>query len=276
MELTFLYCEGSHDLAFISKIITSHFLTESEIKKVEKLPKVLRDLVKSSIDKVNTDELRIDKPLSVFLPNKVYEISPKKFICMFTMGGKNNLKASIENIEKASLLMKASRISSEPITNIRHLFILDADYKGIENGGLESTLSQLASKLQKPVSNENFMFDTSPQFVKTLHGDVGVFVITDDQGEEGTLEDLLELVLKPEQLREHAESYKAKIIEFDKQNNQKPKDKTKLQKVLFTSISQAFYPGSSLAVGLSEELLVDADKLKDLDVTKDLIRFLSQ
>lgn len=271
MIITFIYTEGPHDVAFLSKIISAHPGNKNEVKKVSSLPDILKQLIVKALEQVETDKIRIDKPLSVFYPNKVFELEEEHYICIFSTGGKDRLQASFSNIDKSKLLL--GRKDHFGIRNINHAFVLDADYVST-NGGIKTTLDNLGAGIRSLI--EDFPgFDTSSSWVENdTFGRIGAFVFTDSGKEEGTLEDLLEELVDNTTLSSSSDEFTSKIVEFDKECGSKAKDKTKLQKVKFTSMTQAFHPGSSLAVGLYGDNIVNINKLNEHDIFKDFIGFL--
>lgn len=277
MKLTFLYCEGSHDLAFLSKLISTFTITNKAIGKVADLPKIIQDIISRAIKKIENDNLRIDKPLNIFFPNKVFTMDNDQYLCVFSMGGKDKLQAALENIKMSKLLI--GRESSTSVELVRHLFVLDADYILLTNGeinpagGIENTLSNLSQSI-KTVVNDFEDFQQSTEWKETSHGNIGNFIFTNEGKKEGTLEDLLNQFLKTPNIKQASDALKDAIVEFDATNNHHAKDITKQQKIILTSMTQAFHPGSSLAVGLLNEKLVDTTLIRNHQITKDFENFI--
>lgn len=276
--LTFVYCEGSHDLAFLSKLIKTTGLTVDEVSKVKDLPVPIQKLVSSALNDVASPKLRIDKPLNVFFPNNVLELANGDYLCIFTMGGKENLQAALDNVEKSKLLIK-TKLSG--ISNVKHAFVLDADYKllndGSENpnGGISKTLKVLSDRIKEKIPdfegfNEHAQWKNSDDY-----GQIGAYIFTGECKEEGTLEDLIDNLIKPKDLELPANNYIDNVKAFDQKNDNSEKDKTKIQKIKLTSITQAFHPGASLAVGLSNDHLLDLDLLHQHNVCEEFKQFIS-
>lgn len=277
MKLTFLYCEGPHDMAFLSKLIKGLEFTNDEINVFSDLPKVIKDIVTSALSNLDNDSIRIDKPLRVFFPNKVFALKEEQFLCLFSMGGKNSLQAAMENIRKSRLLV--GREKSTGIEELRHAFILDADYKKFENGndnphgGMDNTLSYLSKEIS-PVVDDFTGFTNNASWKDTSHGKIGSFIFTDLEGDEGTLEDLLDQFIKHSNLVSPSEAFRDEVIKFDESRNAKCKDKTKKQKIVLTSITQAFHPGCSLAVGISENKVIDSTSINKHEISEEFRKFL--
>ncbi|CAH7122756.1 conserved hypothetical protein [Vibrio chagasii] len=278
MILTFLYCEGPHDMAFLAKLIKGLNITNSEINTVSDLPHYIKNIVTGALENLETESIRIDKPIRVFFPNKVFALNDGQFICVFSTGGKDSLQAAMDNITRNKFLI--GRQKRTGITSIRHAFILDADYKLLENGtdnpqgGLSNTLTNLSRQIKTIVDDFND-FTTHASWQETDHGSIGNFIFTDTTGEEGTLEDLLEQFVKPTLLLAPSVAFRDEIITFDESRKAKAKDKTKQQKIIFTSMTQAFHPGCSLAVGLSEDKVLDKAAINSHSISAEFGAFLS-
>ncbi|EGQ8008368.1 hypothetical protein RGL59_001440 [Vibrio parahaemolyticus] len=257
IRLSFLYCEGLHDVAFLAKIIEVLDLTEGEVKKVKDLPKILESMVESAIKEINTNNIRFGLPLNIFMPNKIYALANNHYVCLFATGGKSSLQAAMSNITKSKRLLEKPDFYK--VDAVRHAFILDADYDHMDDGGLTTTLENLSEKIREVVTdfenfNEKVQWRTTEE-----HGEIGTFIFTNDSNTEGTLEDLLDSFIKIDELMAPATSYKDSIIEFDRLKSRDVKDIAKQQKIVFTNITQAFHPGSSLAVGLARGNLINTE-----------------
>lgn len=278
MKLTFLYCEGPHDVAFISKLIDQLHKTNNHIDLVSGLPKPIQNIIKTAVSNIDIDSLRIDKPLRAFFPNKVYSLIDEHYVCLFSMGGKEQLQAALKNIENSKLLIGREKLTG--IKTIRHLFVLDADYKlhgdgSINNrGGVENTLNILSDNI-KTVIEDFTPFSENPSWVDTDYGHIGSYIFTDSGNEEGTVEDLVALFIKPKALDQHCNTFCKAVIDFDTDRKANRKDKTKLQKINFTAMTQAFHPGCSLAVGLSNDKIIDTAKLSAHQLINDFGDFLT-
>ncbi|HCE3245390.1 TPA: hypothetical protein NG581_002019 [Vibrio parahaemolyticus] len=257
IRLSFLYCEGLHDVAFLAKIIEVLELTEGEVKKVKDLPKILESMVESAIKEINTNNIRFGLPLNIFMPNKIYALANNHYVCLFATGGKSSLQAAMSNITKSKRLLEKPDFYK--VDTVRHAFILDADYDHMDDGGLTTTLENLSEKIRE-VATDFENFNEKVQWRTTEeHGEIGTFIFTNDSNTEGTLEDLLDSFIKIDELMAPATSYKDSIIEFDRLKSRDVKDIAKQQKIVFTNITQAFHPGSSLAVGLARGNLINTE-----------------
>ncbi|HHF2880472.1 DUF3226 domain-containing protein [Vibrio alginolyticus] len=280
MKLTFLYCEGPHDMAFLAKLIKDLDLTNNEVNTVSDLHETIKNIVLGAIEKIDSESIRIDKPLRVFFPNKVFALKNDHYVCIFSMGGKDNLEAALQNIVTNKLLLKYPKVSKVDL--LRHAFVLDADYKHLEDGkpnpqgGIINTLSNLSREIQGYV-NEFEEFTNHANWHDTSFGQIGNFIFYDSTEEEGTLEDLLEQFVKDsaEPMLEPSNHFCSSVKTFDIDRKAKAKDKTKQQKIVFTSMTQVFHPGCSLAVGLQNDKVIDSEKIKTHKISKEFEDFLT-
>ena len=277
MILTFLYCEGPHDMAFLAKLIKGLNITNNEINTVSDLPDAIKNIVTGAIGKLDNESIRIDKPLRVFFPNKVFALNNDQFVCVFSTGGKDSLQAALENIRTSKLLI--GRQKRTGIETIRHAFILDADYKLLEDGkanpqgGITNTLANLSTQI-KTIVDDFTDFTNHASWQETSYGKIGNFIFTDTTKQEGTLEDLLDLFIKPSGLQAPSETFRDEVIAFDTSRGAKTKDKTKQQKIVLTLMTQAFHPGCSLAVGLSENKIIDTALINAHNISTEFGEFL--
>lgn len=265
MNITFVYCEGPHDVAFISKILQSLDGFSNLNKKVSDLPKEIAGIVSQAIKNIDLDKIRVDKPLDIFMPNQIFQCNEDHYYLLYSMGGKNKLQATKKNIEISQHLA--------PIFDrIAHLIIVDADYEHLENGGLPATVTyineQFSEFLPSPLHGKASTVET------VSFGFLSLYVITDSEGHQGTLEDVLEGIIKPMSLVEPANIYCDKVVESEV-INKISNDQTKRQKAKLTVISQAFHPGSSLAVGIYNDKLINAEAINNLQCVDELKAVLS-
>ncbi|MBL0546437.1 hypothetical protein JD507_14620 [Aeromonas jandaei] len=266
MNITFVYCEGPHDVAFISKILRSLDGFSNIRKKVSELPKEIAGIVSSAIKSIDLDKIRVDKPLDVFMPNQIFQRNEDHYYLLYSMGGKNKLQATINNIDTSQYLLGSK------IEQVAHLIIVDADYEHLENGGLHATVTYINEQFREFLPSP---LEGKASTVKTdKFGYISLYVITDPEGQQGTLEDILEGIIKPVSLVEPADNYCDQVIGseiIDKIS----RDPTKRQKAKLTVISQAFHPGSSLAVGIYNEELINTGAINELACVDELKAVLS-
>jgi len=273
IKLTFLYCEGFHDVAFLAKLIEVLELTEGEVKKIKDLPSLLQRLVEGAVKEIDTNNIRFGSPLSIFMPNKIFELTGNHYVCVFSTGGKTRLQAAMSNVAKSKKLLEKPDFYK--VDTVRHAFILDADYEDIDNGGLTQTLIDLSTSIKEVVTDFED-FDQKVQWRQTQeHGDIGTFIFTNDSNTEGTLEDLLDTFINIEGLMEPANDFKESIIEFDRIRETPVKDRAKQQKIVFTNITQAFHPGSSLAVGLAQGNLINTEVMATHQLSTEFEQFIA-
>ncbi|EJN6961696.1 hypothetical protein NRD16_003640 [Photobacterium damselae] len=272
IRLSFLYCEGLHDVAFLAKMIEALDLTEGEIKKVKDLPSILISMVESALKEINSNNIRFGLPISLFMPNKIFSLKNNHYVCVFATGGKNRLQAALSNISKSKMLLEKPTFYK--VDTIRHAFILDADYEDMEGGGLTETLSDLSNKIKEIITDFDDFTEKVQWKTTEKHGDIGTFIFTNESNTEGTLEDLLNTFIKIDELTEPATTYKNSIIEYDRSKQFAVKDRAKQQKIIFTNITQAFHPGSSLAVGLAKGKLIDMNIMASHDLSREFGEFI--
>ncbi|MFT4926030.1 MAG: hypothetical protein ACI8WB_002125 [Phenylobacterium sp.] len=255
-KLSFVYCEGFHDVAFVAKVLRHVGDVAVNCNKVKDLPPVLSGLISKAITDIEMDNIRVDKPLDIFMPNQVFVDQQDHYLLIYSMGGKTRLEAAKQNIERSKYLARF-------FTQIRHCFVLDADYIGMDNGGMAQTLAYLSTQLAAFLP-QGCAFDHNAQIHDSEYGKLSCFIIADQQNLEGTLEDVLETVIQCDKLAPSATQFcnDAVAIYPDKPI---ARDVTKHQKAKLTTMAQAFHPGSSLAVAIANNQLIDHQQLINID-----------
>lgn len=118
-KLSFVYCEGNHDVAFVAKVLrhVGHVAVNSN--KVKDLPPVLSGLISKAIKDIEMDNIRVDKPLDIFMPNQVFVDQQSHYLLIYSMGGKTKLAAAKQNIKRSKDLARFfTQINHQQLTDI--------------------------------------------------------------------------------------------------------------------------------------------------------------
>lgn len=177
-KITIVFCEGQHDIAFLSKILFAH-----EYKKYDKkLDKFLKPFGNQYFELIKTTEIS-DKKLGYQSDYKIPSVSLYKddnLILFHNMGG--DMK-SIERVEVLNMYLKLVNKDNDFTASYnfeyKFLYFLDSDEKTIEER-VQELNSELA--LTTPLQHNKLVFD--------MHN-YGCYIYS------GVLEDILLDLMKP-------------------------------------------------------------------------------
>lgn len=254
MDISFVYCEGAHDLAFIKKVLEANTAVTKFTGKVNQLPPVLEGLITQGFSNSPVSNIRIDKQYRPFVPHVVFKKNEiDKYILLYSLGGKTRLQDAIKSIKISPSLEKV--ISG----NITHSFIIDADYLNDALGGIIETNKYLQRTLEVI---SDFQFDCSSKINSFSIGRTSVnsYVITGVCGQEGALEDLLLATILKADLLSAAEAFHIASNEIET-GLPFTIGRSKPIKARLGAYTQLFEPGSSLAVGIASNYMVNPDGL---------------
>ena len=131
MKIRYLYCEGPHDVEFITKTIQCHNLAVIDKRVLIELPPPLDMITIKAFQTVDIENIRLDKPTGSFIPSKLLkERDADVYYLVYSIGGKYRLKDAFNSVKMSTLL--ANKTDDLDVENY---FILDADYEGMEHGG---------------------------------------------------------------------------------------------------------------------------------------------
>lgn len=265
MDLSFVYCEGAHDLALISKILESNNnISKSELK-VKDLPNFISELIIKGIKEVDIKNVRVDRPIRPFIPQVIFKRNDlDKYILVYSLGGKTKIADAIRNISRAKDLVR--------LTNgeINHYIVVDADYIGDDLGGLEESNKYLEGCLKSIAPDASLNYIDKANQTNFFSTKIYTYIITGNCGKEGALEDLLISSIQHGPLLSLADAFHS---DSTKLFPDLPciKGRSKPIKSKLGSYTQLYEPGSSLAVGIASESLIDQDKLNSnqnaIDIT---------
>lgn len=255
MDLSFVYCEGAHDLALISKILEANTsISKSELK-VKELPPVIAGLVTKGIQELDIKNVRIDKQIRPFIPQIIFKRKDSdKYILVYSLGGKTNIPDSIKNIERSKDLLKLIG------GHVNHYIVIDADYIGDHLGGLDESNKYLEICLKAINPNVSLNYTNKTNQTNIFNVNIYTYIITGECGKQGALEDLLISSIQDANILSLADTFHA---ESTKAIPNLPciKGRSKPIKSKLGSYTQLYEPGSSLAVGIASESLIDINKL---------------
>lgn len=185
-NLIYILTEGSHDAAFLYRILRANGLKREE-NKINEYPNYLanfflKDLSLSDVDSVNIQEAR-----TRFMPQYVM-VKDTNYVIIYTVGGDSSLKRK-ELLQRLNDLNEPDedQIQALPDTTISVLYCLDADDKGYEQRAKE-VFEECQEVFKKAT------FDPIPdfsQFPVLEDIKIGLYVFKEGETDSGNLEDVI-------------------------------------------------------------------------------------
>ena len=187
MKILFVFCEGPHDAHFLGRLLRESGQYESYEQQIKDYPRPLGGFIAGKFRNSAVDEIRIGLPEKTLVPVCAYYNSSEQVIVLpIPIGGMDKTKQAIDllhEIEQA-LHQNVLDVESSVIEAFGVLFLFDADSRG-----LSKTISLFQERFQPHF--QNIPSNIHLNWLRLKGYPLSVFVFTDGQGEQGTLEDTL-------------------------------------------------------------------------------------
>ncbi len=258
-----VFCEGAHDIAFLSKILWGMGFKPDK-RKLPEYPAPFSLLFEQGVAKYIAEDLSLHMGDKYFLPDKVFS-KDSDIIFLFSTGGKDkfqkvqefldDLLLFVEDIDGSDFSYNANSIGSvnQTIDQYRYLFFYDAD-----GSGLESISEDLSSKLSSIKKWDKAQWLSHQDHSFAVIDDNKALYVLGESPQKGTLEDILYPLFReknPAQL-ENAESAVNSLFSWDVKDNQCPVAlESKRKKSIITLIGQRDDSGESMARVLNNRTL---------------------
>ena len=267
-----VFCEGDHDIAFLSRILFVNGFTPYN-KKVKDFITPLNDLYISALKdkKIEDSKFKFQRP-SIKVPYAVFE-KEDRLVIFHNLGGDGNiLNGQAERIKESYVELNDEILRMtkkyKPLS-YRFLYFLDADNEGVSKRLDEiNTLLSLSNKLEHySISNED-----SNEF------GCCVFYNSSDENEYGKLEDiLLELMIPDnEKIFEGSKGFignnmlvdtrQRKFICTHEKEEIRGSIQFKQEKSIISIAGQLQFSGSSNSV-----IIANSDYIKKKDIDNNVI-----
>lgn len=185
-NLLYILTEGSHDAAFLYRILKANGLKREE-KKINEYPRYLTDFFLKDLGLSDVDSINIQEARSRFMPQYVM-VKETNYVIIYTTGGDLSSKRK-ELLQRLNDLNvpDQDKIQALPNTTISVLYCLDADDKGYEQRAKE-VLEECQDVFKKAT------FDPEPdfrQFPELEDIKIGLYVFKEGETDRGNLEDVI-------------------------------------------------------------------------------------
>ncbi len=272
-----VFCEGDHDIAFLSKILFVHGFT-SYGKRVNEFDKPLNNLYIKNLSqkKIGDMEFKFQRPKRkvpyiVLIKNDI-------LVIFHNFDGDGNFtKDGAKSIIKMYIdLNKENRrkIDKYEKLNYRFLYFLDSDDKGVDNR---------LSELQKSIEIDTF---NSHVVYKYKDYEIGAYIFYDETNSDkyGKLEDILLNLMKKSNEKVFANSTEyinkniletkrqKKFIYIQDREEYIGRVEFKKSKSIISSAGQLQFSGSSNAVIIANSDYIKKDDILNSQVCQDIIK----
>jgi hypothetical protein len=275
------FCEGAHDVAFVSAILNKimGFKIKEKIK-FSDLPSPFNSVLKNKIKDYAFQDISINFAYNFFIPSAVL-CKDDNYTYLFNCGGKDQFKKIeqflvkyIHSSAEASIFPEGAKEITK--TN-KYLFLYDADADGVD------IISDKIKEKFGKIDGRHFMNGTwnnsVSEFGKTMQ-DKAIFVLGKTP-QEGTLEDILIPIF---QFTHNKSVTKFKeimgnVFSWDTGNQDRAKaiaEIGKYNKAILTASGQREESGYALSVILKNDDFLTPEALKSNKNVMDFVNFLTK
>jgi hypothetical protein len=277
-----VFCEGAHDIAFLSKIFWGMNF-QPDKRKLPEYPAPFSLLFEQGVAKYVAEDLGLHMGDKYFLPDKVFSKN-SDIVFLFSTGGKDkfqkvqefldDLMLFIEDIDGSDFSYNADSVGSinQTINHYKYLFFYDAD-----SLGLEAICEDLSSKfsLIKNWGSAQWLSHQDHSFA-AIDNNRALYVLGETP-QKGTLEDILYPLFaekNPAQLQNAGIAVNS-LFSWEINDNQCPVAlESKRRKSIITLIGQRDDPGESMARVLNNRGLY-VTNFQEHDLIKPIKNFLT-
>jgi len=275
MNITITFCEGPHDVAFLSRILKIDFYKTYHIQ-IKDYPEPLNEIFENSMKNQKYDELNIEQISSRVLPRKILK-KDDNIILLYALGGNRQYDRAREILDVFSIMIQNDDdlIGVDNNNSYNFLFFNDAD----------EDLDTEVTKINK------FLTEYYNKSISLSHNNIedakGIYIFSHD-GIKGTLESLLKSIVQidNEELCIDIDNFYTKYFNQGKMKRLKlinkdgvltekrdKKQKEYKTKATINIAGQLQNSGVSQVVTIEHSDLITLHKLKSDDNVKDIVKF---
>jgi hypothetical protein len=205
-ELITVFCEGSHDIAFIYRIFKSLGYETNDGCKIGDFPMPFNGLIQQEAEKSNVENLNLQEIRRGFLPARTLKRG-NKFIFLYSIGSDTKQVPRQEMLKKLfSFIPAEGEISVLPEgTKLSGIYLFDADDKGVT-----ARLDYVNKEINAIIETEEIINFTENGTYQTANEiKFGTYIFTGVDNNTGALEDILIplMVADNEAIFESADSF---------------------------------------------------------------------
>ncbi|HAT51213.1 MAG: hypothetical protein HQL07_01780 [Nitrospirae bacterium] len=256
MKILFILCEGAHDAQFIGRLLEESGKYSEYEEKLKDYPEILRDFISGKLQRENIDSFRIGRPRYPLIPIAAFFNEKSDLLVLpIPLGGMDKfedglaLQGDLREVFDPDIL----EFNQSVVKEVNFLFVYDADARG-----RQQTIKEFQDKYRNIVETSPALPHATWCFQKNFW--IAIFVFTGEDGNTGTLEDLLVNIFrgKNPSLFEDAEKIMNHHFEKKSESEEQVAYHAKRNKGLLTICGQQEKKnvGSSLTVVLRDSAIL--------------------
>lgn len=267
-NLTFVLCEGPHDVAFLSRLINEYGCEDKTRKKISSYPDIIQNYIITTANKFDylPDGQMFQHP---DLPSAICADTNDDWFVFYSMNGDSNSSFAKKIIHVFQNLQNDDFEDEEsfmPKFKVSLLFFFDADDSlksrlNAFNQGYKEKLPSFVEELKDLKVNKSSNVDNFDS--------IGLYIFCDDNG-KGTLEDILIPIIK----KGDSEIFKSadKFLEKYSSHTFPSSDYSKA-KIGIVGQAKLKKPGVSNVIIIKEIEYLSKMKIESNQVVKEIVQF---
>lgn len=294
MRIVFVLCEGPHDVAFLSRLLSSEGYSYYK-NKVSDFPFPLGDWMVNSAKKLSIQDLNVDKvykDLSCVLPNGAMVNSEREhLILLYSMNGDSRKE------ERMTIINKLKKWTSAP-ENEKEFSILEESDEGNDYGllilydaddkGIDTRIAEIKNDIRGIFPIVDSIDRNGGVAAAENKFKIGVYIFADNKTGRGTLENILLPIMKggdetifdeaEEFLDKHKNEERLKPLVFKKNESgkiveeRKKKNKYHQIKSILGVVGQLQNSGTSNTVCIEKADYINLNKIKSSPICQEIIK----
>lgn len=187
-NLVTIFCEGSHDVAFIYKILKTLDYKSNNATLIGNFPPPFNGLLKSEIEKTDIEGLNLTQVRRTLLPSETM-VKDDKFLFLYSLGGDENPNRKRMLTTINSFIPKEGEIIKNRLpegTTLSVIYLFDAD-----NDGIKRRIQLINSEINGVFQDNGIQFQENTSWITINTIQLGVYIFTGNDNRTGKLEDIL-------------------------------------------------------------------------------------
>jgi len=279
----FILTEGDHDAAFLYRILKANGIKTHNIA-IKDYPEPINKMFMKDLSSSVNEDLNIDEVNSIFLPHRVMQ-KDDNILCIYKTIGDTQEEKRKKIVKTIDKFIPASydEINAADNSTFSVLFFLDADKEGVSK-----RISRIKNELKSILNDETVENVNNKEIIKIRNINIGLFVFTGDDGNTGSLDDILIMLMRNgnEDIFNEAEKYldihentvlfKNKI-EYDGKIKKKVNGKKyNYKKSLVGTVGQLQMSGKSNTVCITDSDYLTIEKIKTNKICNEIISYINK
>lgn len=191
-----VFCEGAHDVAFLTKILKADTFLSNDKLKIGEFPFPYSHLLETEAKRSNVNDLNLQEIRNTLMPSATL-LKDKNFLFFYAMGGDTRKDKRQKLLSDLSSFIPKSKSEFSTLpedTILSVLYFLDADNKGVDKRLIEvgDEMQEIITEIGEHSFNENG--DSVSLFDGILN--IGAYIFQKQGEDTGKLEDILVPIMK--------------------------------------------------------------------------------